>query len=370
MSDPFPALQHSLSTGARSVRPPAWRRSRWSVFVPLALAALAMGWAFPDTVTAAPDGAPEERTSVTLVLQWNHQSQFAGYYMAEAQGFYQRRGLDARILRGGADVRPSQMLRDGQADFVSTMLSTALERRDEGLSMTLLAQVVNRSNFTLVTRKFPHGPDGPAIRNPGDLAGRAVTVWEQDFRAPYLAFFNAYNVRPHILPQYYTLSLFLHGGADGCSAMWYNEYHTLLLSGMVPEDLTVFKLWEHGVQLPEDGLYGLEATWRERPEMCRAFVAASLEGWQYARDHRDETLDVVMDHVRRDHLPTNRAHMAWMLDQILASIFPGPDDAWTFGRLSQEAYEEATQLLLRSGSVEAVPPFDAFFQKEALNEAF
>ena len=38
---------------------------------------------------------------VTLLLHWNHQSQFAGYYVAKEKGFYRKRGLEVAIQRGG-----------------------------------------------------------------------------------------------------------------------------------------------------------------------------------------------------------------------------------------------------------------------------
>jgi len=311
---------------------------------------------------AAPDGQP---AAVSLVLQWNHQSQFAGYYMALEKGFYRQAGLAVSIRRGGSDVRPGRLLADGRADFCTAMLPTALEMRQSGLPLVLLAQVVNRGNFLLVAWQQPDGPAAASIRQPEDLTGRRVTVWSQDFRTPYQAFFRAWGSRPEILPQYYTLSLFLHHGAAACAAMRYNEYHTLLQNGVLPEQLTVFNLWEMGVNMPEDGLYCLAETWRQRPRECRAFARASLRGWRYARDHREETLDVVMRYIHQEKLPTNRPHMAWMLDEILKSIFPDADDPWVFGVLDRAVYRRTTQLLQRQDRIGTPPAFADFVKTEA-----
>lgn len=331
-------------------------------------ALLALGWMLPGLPGAAyAQQDPADR--VALVLQWNHQSQFAGYYMALEKGLYRRAGLDVRILRGGADVRPDRLLAEGEADFISAMLPTALEMRQAGLPLQLLAQVVNRGNFMLVAWKHPEDGEGDPVEQPADLSGRRVTVWSQAFRTPYLAFFRGWGVKPEILPQYYTLSLFLRRGAAACAAMRYNEYHTLLQSGVSPDELKVFNLWEMGVNLPEDGLYCLAETWRRRPEVCRRFVQATLEGWRYARDNRDETLDVVMGYIRQENLPTNRPHMAWMLDEILASVFPGPDDAWTFGRLDRQAYLQTVQLLQHQERISAPPAYEAFVNGEVLDAA-
>lgn len=304
---------------------------------------------------------------VTMVLQWQHQAQFSGCYMALAKGLYAKQGLAVRILRGGPDVRPVELMRTGGVDFASMMLSQALGERAQGVPLVHLAQIVNRSNFLLVAWREP--VEGGPIRALADLNGRKVTIWERDFRAPYLAMFDTNGVRPVILPQFNTFSLFLNRGADAFAGMRYNEYHTVLQSGIGEDQLRTFALRDHGGDMPEDGLYCLETTWRARPEACRAFARATLEGWRYARDHEEETLDVVMDHVARDNRPVNRAHMRWMLREILASIFPGADGGWTEGRLSRAAYERTVEILTRHGGLKSAPPFGEMVIEEVADES-
>ena len=60
---------------------------------------------------AAPTAAPAEEgcaemTPVKLQLQWVTQSQFAGYFAAVDQGFYEEQCLDVTILEGAVDIVP------------------------------------------------------------------------------------------------------------------------------------------------------------------------------------------------------------------------------------------------------------------------
>lgn len=304
---------------------------------------------------------------VTVVLQWQHQAQFAGYYMAKEKGFYEREGLDVRISRGGPDVRPMELLREGKADFCAMMLASALAEQKADTPLVCIAQIVNRSNFLLIAWRQPEG--GAPIRAFADLQGRRVAVWENDFRTPYLAAFAAAGVKPTLLPQYNTFALFLHHGVDAFSGMRYNEYHTLLRSGVTEDQIQVFPLKDHGVNMPEDGMYGLLDTWNRRPGICRAFARATLEGWRYARDHEEETLDVVMEYVDRDRRPTNRPHMRWMLKEMIASIFPGPDGGWEAGRLSEDAYRHAVDILRTHAGVDSAPAYADFVRGEAAHES-
>ena len=45
---------------------------------------------------------------VTVQLKWLPQAQFAGYYVAQAKGFYKEADLDVTIKPGGPDIAPGQ----------------------------------------------------------------------------------------------------------------------------------------------------------------------------------------------------------------------------------------------------------------------
>lgn len=282
--------------------------------------------------------------SVSFALQWNHQSQFAGYYVALDKGFYKDVGLDVTLVKGGSDVDPLKLLNEGKVDFCSTMLANALYMEHENKdSLVLLAQIINRSNLALVAWK--DGKNGQSkILKPADLAGKTVTIWE-NFLVPYKSFFHKENVSPKIVPQYYKFSLFLHHGADACCVMIYNEYHLLRQASIDPQKLTVFMLWNYGVNIPEDGIYCKPQTLNERPETCKKFAEASMRGWKYARENPKYALDVVMRYVESSNLPTNRPHMKWMLQEILSSIYPSDKGSWQLGRLSRKAYEQTLKTI-------------------------
>ena len=109
------------------------------------------------------------------------------------------------------------------------------------------------------------------------------------------------------------------------SAMWYNEYHTILNSGLNPDDLTLFFFSRLGLNFPEDGIYCMEKTLREDPESCEAFVQASIKGWLYAFENQDDALNIVMKHAKAAHTGTNKAHQRWMLARMKELIMPEGD---------------------------------------------
>ncbi len=270
--------------------------------------------------------------SVTLVVQWNPQSQFAGYYVALEKGIYRDKGLEVKIQRGGPDVDPIALVRDGKATFATMFLTGAIAARDAGVPLVNIGQMVNHSNLMVVAWKDRN------ITSVTDLYDRRLSIWEGPFRGAYMGMFRSLDIKPHIIPQNYSVNLFLRRGIDACSAMYYNEYHTIYQAGVDLEDLSIFLLRDHGFDIPEDGIYCLESTLQGGAEICRSFAEASMDGWRYAQENQTETLDIVMKYVNDAHLPTNRMHMKWMLERILPTIIPSQGEAWVAGHLSEEGY--------------------------------
>ena len=307
---------------------------------------LAAGLARP-VLAAAPQ-------PVRLMLQWSHQAQFAGYYVALEKGFYNERGLDVSIIPGGPGLDPADFLIRGEVDFASLWLSTALTRSEQSVRLAQVAQIVNASNLVLITRNEDQ------INRPAELSGRKISIWGGDFRAPYLAWLQSVGATPQIFPQYYSVNLFLLKGVQACSAMYYNEVHMVYQTGIDMEELKLFFLQEDGFGFPEDGIYTTQERFRKNPELARKFREASLQGWRYAADHQSEALDIVMQYVTRDKVLTNRPHMKWMLEKILTSVIPGAKDSWAFGRLSRQDYSRTIQGMRQQGLLQQAPSYEEF----------
>lgn len=334
---------------------------------------------------ARPAEGGSAATPVRLILQWEPQAQFAGYYMAAEKGIYSARGLDVEVVSGGPTIDPIAYLWDGEADFATSFLTGALEAYGKGPPIVDICQVVNRSNLLIVAHRS-------SVKDRDELDGSRMSLWGSSFRSAYLDFFDAAGVRPELVPQYYTVSLFLRGGVDACAAMEYNEFHTIIQSGIDSDELTTISLRDAGFDFPEDGVYTLASTQRERPGLCLRFAAATMEGWRYCRDHPTEALDVVMREARQAHVPTNRVHQQWMLEHILASIFAQGDaedegveaDAsgepgtgagdggrgagpgtWRPGKLARDDYERTRATMTAEGRLDGAPAYEDFVAPEA-----
>lgn len=101
------------------------------------------------TYDAATDGAVE-KASVSVQLKWLPQSQFMGYYVAKAKGYYDEVGLDVTIVSGGGDISETTAVYNGTVDFGVTWVSNLINANAGGMELLEVAQVFQRSGLVLV----------------------------------------------------------------------------------------------------------------------------------------------------------------------------------------------------------------------------
>lgn len=310
------------------------------------LGACTMAWAVDDAASSA-------LFPVRIALQWLPQSQFAGYYMASEQGFYRDAGLDVTLLHAGPGPSSLDFLVKDRAEFCTMFLGDAIVYAREPVALAQVAQFVQRSSLMLV------GWKDMGIETPADLDDRRISYWPGTFSIAFTAFFRQHGIQPQVLPQHHSVNLFLHRGVAACAAMVYNEYHRIYQAGHDYEQLTLFLMRDYGLGFPEDGLYTRVETAARHPEVCKALRQATLQGWEYARQHPEEAIEAVLRASRVEGVPANRPHSRWMLEHVLASIFP-PEDDVVPGRLAPNRYQETVQALVGAGLIDKALPFETF----------
>ena len=300
--------------------------------------------------------ADDTYKKASLIPQWVPQAQFAGYYLALEKGIYKRYGIELTIYTGGPGRPSSEFLKDRKADFATLWLSSALQMRDQGVKVVNIAQMLQRSALMLVAKK------ARGILRPEDLDGKKVGLWDPVFQIQPKAFFKKYHLNVKTVHQSYSVNLFLRDGVDAASAMWYNEYHTILNAGIDPDELTTFFFNEHDLNFPEDGIYVLEDTLKRDPDLCRAFVRASIEGWMYAFAHPEEALDIVMKNLKKEHIPATRVHQRWMLSRMRDLMIP-EDGQTVMGYLGPEDFNRVVKGLKENGLINSIPDINIFYKQ-------
>lgn len=300
---------------------------------------------------------------VSVVFHWKAQAQWAGYYMAKEKGIYARHGLDVTLMARKGRSDSLDLLMDGRVTFATHFLSAGVGLRGAKQPVVLIGQSFNRSNLMVVARHS----DG--VNKITDLSGKAVCYWDGYYRFVFRSFFHNQGVTDlRERPMGLTVSQFTSKQVAACSAMEYNEYNLIMNSPEVDkDDLVFFRLREMGMDFPEDAIYTTEETAAADPELCRAFVKATFEGWEYARDNPDETIAVVMREVADDpdELVTEE-HQRWMLGVCVDSVFIPQGTGRTLGRLSRRDFDVMHAFLLENGQLRQPFAYEDFVRLDAV----
>ena len=277
-----------------------------------------------DTAAEAAEG-PKDK--VRLQLKWVTQAQFAGYYAALEQGYYDEEGLDVEIKVGGPDITPEQVVASGGAEFGIDWLPSLLATRDKGGDLVNIAQVFARSGMTEVTWK------DSGITSVADMRGKKVGVWCCGNEFELFAALTKNGMDPKkksdvtIVNQPFDMNLFLQRQVDAAAAMTYNELAQVLEQKnpdtgqlFTLDDLNVITMEEAGTAMLEDGVF-VRGDWiadEANQDIATRFLKASFRGWIFCRDNQEECLQIVLDNG-----PTlGEGHQRWQLNEINALIWP------------------------------------------------
>ena len=280
---------------------------------------------------------------IVFTPQWTPQSQFAGYYVAQEKGFYKDAGLEVEIQHPSVSYSALNRLMEGSSDMITSQLTQAMIAIDRGIPMVHALQTSQQNGLVLLGRS-------DSIRTIKDLRKKKVGVWKAGFGE--LAYIMDAELRLGIkwIPFLEGTNLFISGAIDATLAMSYNEYLQIKVSGY--EDKMPIRLADTEYNYPEDGLYVSLDFYRRYPEKVKSFVDASRKGWEWAHEHPEEALDIVMKWAEKEQIHTNRIFQRWMLEEILRLQCEEGKEEPSF-RLDAGVVNRLSDLLLKHNRIQS-----------------
>ena len=334
-------------------------RKRWGVVAVLAATVVAV----VATTAASSSAAPKSKlTSVSIQLQWVPQAQFAGYYAAQNLGFYKAAGLDVKLLNGGPQIVPGQVVASGRAQFGVNWVTALLAARDSGTQLVDIAQVFSRSGMTELTWK------SSGLNTIAKLKDKKVGNWLGGDQYELFAALTAAGMDPAqnkgvtIVQQPFDMQLFLNHQIDAASAMTYNELAQVLetknpKTGKLYKlsDLNVLKMQSLGFGALEDNLFSTASYLKSKAhqQIAKKVIGATLAGWIYCRDHVKACVNFTLK--AGPTLP--RTHQLWMMNQINQLIWPNKGG---IGMMDKASWTRTWKLMKRFGGIKKTPTAGAY----------
>ncbi len=314
------------------------------------------------SITFAQDLIP-----VTFQSKWFPQAQFAGYFVAIDQGFYEEEGLEVTVLDGG-NVNPTVQVASGNADFGTDWIANMLVQREQGLEVVQIAQIYQDSGYRMVSLQ------DSGIETFADLAGRRVGVWGFGNEFVAQAVFDVEGLtsdldpttsNPDVNAVVYAFdpALVFPNEVDVASVMTYNELDQIVGLGYELDNLNILDPSEIDAELLEDLIFttpelleseDFKGSGVSGQEVAERFLRATIRGWEVAVENPAEAVEIVLGYcgdtcAGSGSTSSPEIHQSWQMDRVAELVRPSEDTE--IGALSEEAFNKSVELLVQVGLI-------------------
>ncbi len=225
---------------------------------------------------------------VSLQLQWKHQFEFAGFYMAKEKGFYKNLGLDVELKEYKLGINIIDDVVKGKTTF-GTSYSSVVLNKFNGTNIVLLNAILQVSPHIIISLK------SSGIKSIKDFKNKRIMIGDNAIRtATFSSMLKSNNISMsdmiRVTPTFNIQDL-IDGNTDLITGFSSNELYALDKKGIK------YDIWN-----PEDygfGLYNVitfttNNEVNNNPKRVDLFNKATLKGWKYAFDNIEESADVIL----------------------------------------------------------------------------
>lgn len=303
-----------------------------------------------SAATVAAEGtvvSPAEDVSVRL--EWVKQTQFAGFLVAEAKGWYKAAGLNVTLEPAGPSLFPAQQVAVGNDQFgVPTPLAT-LGAIDSGAPLVTVMQYHQDSPTAYVAMK------DSGISKLEDAKGKRVGVWFGGNEFEMIAMLNSIGLSKddvELVSQGFTVVPFLKGKYDVSQVTTFNELG-LILEKVPADQLNIIYPRDYGSAVIGDGLITTQEYMDAHPDVVQALVEQSIRGWQYALENPEEAAQIAVD----ANSDLDLDHQIYMMKENAKLVCSGPtlDADKGIGWVDVAAFETAAKVLYDSKQIKQMP---------------
>ncbi len=284
---------------------------------------------------------------VKLLLKWQHQFQFAGYYMAVEKGYYKEVGLDVTIKEAESEAYTIQKVVEGEYDF-GISNSGIVVRYLNGEPVVVLASICQRSPSVLLVKKTS------GITSAKDLRNKTIMLGETAYAGEIYALLKAAGLEKNsyktVVPSF-SLNELLSGKVDALNSYLSNEPYFLQKFDI---SYNVISPEDEGINFYSDCLFSSQSYIKKNPKTSKKFLEASLKGWRYALSHQEETANVILEKYNPSKI---KEHLLFEAEIIHTMVMP---EIIEVGHMDKSRWDSIANTFVMLGLAKTMKPLDDF----------
>lgn len=206
---------------------------------------------------------------VSFLTSWYAQAEHGGFYMAKAEGLYQKAGLDVTIKMGGPQVNAMQLMLGGETDFMMGYDIQVLKALEQGIPVTTVAASFQSDLQGIMTHDD--------INSLSDLKGHPILIAASSHLTfwPWLKKRFGYS-EDQARPYTFNLQPFFADPSVAQQAYPSSEPYAAQKQGL---KVKFFLFAKYGYPAYGTTIVGTDAFINKHPDVTARFVKASMQGW-------------------------------------------------------------------------------------------
>jgi signal transduction histidine kinase/ABC-type nitrate/sulfonate/bicarbonate transport system substrate-binding protein len=262
---------------------------------------------------------------VTVQLEWKHQFEFAGFYAAAQQGYYEEIGLDVSFKEANSDTHIVDEVLNKNADFGVSSSSLILDRL-QNKPVVLIASYFKQNALALVATKD--------IKTVADLKNKKIMTTRYELENTSLgAMFKEHHINKNdytLVEHDFKVDKFINGEVDAMSVFLTNQLYYLDKQKI---SYNILNPADYGIYSYDCELFTTEEFTKKNRQLVHDFAEATKRGWEYAFAHKEEIVDLIYRQYSQIKSPEALLYEAYKTEKIFKS------DIFTIGSVVPELVE-------------------------------
>jgi len=250
---------------------------------------------------------------ISIQLKWYHKFQFAGYYAAQMQGYFEQEQLAVKLVEGGPGINHQHQLINNQAQY-STIGSEAVKSLAVGAPFVIVTSIFQHSPEVLITLK------NSQIRRIEELHGKAIMLNSDGVAGQIMAMLHKNGLRQGDYQVYEYDGNIKQLANQSVAAMYgyvSNEPYQLQQLGY---DVDLFSPQDFGFDFYGDALVTTQAELVDHPKRVAAVRRAVIRGWNYALEHPQEVIEYILKLKSANPIPYDLNHQRFEAKETIRLI--------------------------------------------------
>ena len=262
---------------------------------------------------------------VSLQLMWLDQFQFAGFYIAKEKDFYQKAGLEVEFKKFHNSTNVLNEVLEKKADFGISSTSLIVDK-SKNKDVVVLGAIFQTSPLVLLAL------ENSDLNSLKDLVNKRLMITQEQLEfATLKAMLISQNIDINsikILPHSLNTDDLINKNTDLMLSYTINEPFLLKEKGY---ESKIFYPKDYGFDFYEDLIFTTGEFARNNPRIVKDFYEASMEGWRWAFDNLEQTVNIIYE----KYNPQNKSKEALLFEalEMKKLVF---DEHGEIGKISKE----------------------------------